>query len=199
MKTKTKNETQPTDNDFKEAVNLLAILTESTNNLDILQASINQQLLGMLDEIKGEYSTFQAAATKAEVALETVARSHPEWFGDKKTIKTPYGSISFHRSTKLHVENEEAAIAKIKLIESRLELQRLQHPEKDHPVFDSTLYIRTKEELNLEALETLDDGTLLSLGITRVPKENFSAKPAAIDLGKAVKEAVETAEKKEAA
>ena len=48
--------------------------------------------------------------------------------------------------------------------------------------------MRATFALNLDALGTLDDATLARFKIKRVPKNNFKAEPATIDLGKAVKE-----------
>lgn len=165
--------------DYKNMINLLAVLSEASNRMDELQAGANGQLLEILDDQKSDYAKLQSTITQADAALELIARSHPEWFTAKQSIKTPYGTVKFHSSTVLQVKNEEASIILI------------QDEARTNPDFKPSLFIKKAETLDREALERLDDATLERLRIKRVPKSNFSAVPAKLDMGKAVKEAVE--------
>ena len=177
-----KHEVKTTDTpDFQNLVNLLAVYSEASNRLAELQADVNRQTLELIDEHKPEYAALQETLAKSEASLEMISREHPEWFGPRaKSLKTPYGIVKFHASTKLEIPNEEATLL---LIEREL--------ERD-PEFPKDA-IRTSQALNLEALERLDDSTLKRLRVTRVPNDNFSVKPATIDLGKAVKDAAPAA------
>jgi hypothetical protein len=188
-----KNKTElPQTEDFQELVNLLAVYTEANNRLALLQHDANDQLMDVLDDIKTEYAELQEKMSKAESAMELIALKHPEWFSTKRSLKTPYGTVSLRRGTKLEVSNEEASLVRIRLAAEK------QFPGKGPEEVQArdefiAKFIRTKEELNLEALELEEDVFLKSLGIARVKTENFSAKPATLDLGKAVKEAAEQA------
>lgn len=161
-------------------VNLLAVYSEAANRLDELQASANGSLLELIDGAKEEYAKLQQTLTESESALEVIALRHPEWFSEKKrSVKTPYGTVKFHASSKLVVKNEEVTL---------LLLDKL---ADENPEFKRADYVRSKEELNIEALEKLDDAVLKKLRIERVPTENFSVVAAKVDMGKAVKEAAE--------
>ena len=137
----------------------------------------------ILDEKKPEYAKLQAVLTETETALEALARKHPEWFVTKRSIKTPFGTVKLTKSSKLSVKNEELAIV---LIEQAIEQANLRGEVHE---FDKLL--RTRKELDLEALEKLDEVVLKKFRIERVSFENFSVVPAVVDMGKAVKEAVE--------
>src|SRR5690606_1531213 len=96
--------------------NLLAVYTEANNRLALLQHDANDQLMDVLDEIKTEYAQLQEKVSKAESAMELIALKHPEWFSSKRTLKTPYGTVSLRRGTKLDVSNEEASLVRIRLV-----------------------------------------------------------------------------------
>lgn len=190
--------------DFQEMINLLAVFTAATNQLNDLQSEANEDMLEWLDTAKGEYASLQEKLTKAEAALEIIARRHPEWFQTKKSIKTPYGVVKLTSSTSLEIPNQEATLVRMELKRerSRLIADIAESEGKEiPPVFDPAAFVRTHVELDREALEKLSDLDLAELGIRRVIEENFSVKPAALDLGKAVKEAVanEAAAEQEAA
>jgi hypothetical protein len=114
----------------------------------------------------------------------------------KKSIKTPYGEVSLKKSTALKIENEDVSLV---LIEKEIAILEMKIAAESNPetlgVMNARLatlksLLRPKVELNKEALEKLDDGDLSRFRIVRQENENFSVKPAKIDMGKAVKEAV---------
>lgn len=181
----------PASEDFTELVNLLSIYTEASNQLAALQNTANESVVDILDDLKGDYAALQETVTKTESAMEAIALRHPDWFTTKKTIKTPYGQIRLHSSTELEAVNEEASIVRIKL-----EAQKRHPGDSDAAIAARqkfvSQYVRSEERLNKEALELEDDAFLSIVGIKRDRKQNFSAKPATLDLGKAVKEQVET-------
>jgi hypothetical protein len=194
--------------DFKEMVNLLAVYTEAHNSLIALENDCNTELLEIIDEHKTDYAVLQESLTKAEAALELIALRHPEWFAQKQSIGTPYGTVKFHSGTKLEAANEEVSILLIRQkgmrafdeAEENGEIVRAAIERGETvalpttPVFDDAQFVRVKEELNLEALAGLTDAELGEFRIRRVPNKSFSVKPAKIDMGKAVKESVEQKE-----
>jgi len=163
-------------NDYNNMVDLLAVYSEASNRLEQMQAEANGELIEILDDKKPDYAKYQAALTEAETALELIARAHPEWFTTKQSIKTPYGTIKFHASKVLEIPNEEATIILIQQVES-----------EDNTIAALQL-VQTKEVIDKEGLEKLDDATLKRFRIKRVPKLNFSVSPAKLDMGKAVRE-----------
>jgi phage host-nuclease inhibitor protein Gam len=185
MKTKkTKTIELPQTPDFQKALDLLEALGEATDEITNITAITNNHLRSVLRDIKPKYAHNQERATIAEQLLETLCRKHPEWFEQQKTLKTLFGTLSLRSSTELEVPNEDAAIA-------RLERDAFARFPGDDKVAEYkraeylARYTRTKIGLNKEALEREDNTFLSLLGISRVTKENFSAKPASINLAKA--------------
>jgi hypothetical protein len=170
--------------DFKHLVDLVALYTDASNSIKSLEADANAEFLEILDDKKPTYAKLQAVLTDSETALEALALKHPEWFQTRKSIKTPYGTVKLTKSTKLSVKNEELSIV---LIERALE-NSVGKPNY-HPLAE---LLRTRIELNLEALEKLDDDVLKAFKIQRIVTDNFSVVPAEIDMGKAVKQAAES-------
>jgi len=167
--------TPPPTPDFEEIINLLAIFSAASNTLREIETDANSELLEIIDDVKTDYAAAQETATKAETALETICRAHPEWFQTARSIKTPYGKVQFHRGTKLVIENPEATCRLIRAIA----------PDK------SGECIRSVEEPDKEVLETWSDSDLDRIMVKRVVDDSFSATAAKVDFGKAVKEAAE--------
>jgi len=109
--------------------------------------------------------------SETEAALEVIARRNPQWFGEKKSIKTPFGGVKFTSSKELVVTDENISV---QLVQS---LAGKDGAEK---------YLRTVTVLNKEALAELTDLELAKFGITRKSKENFSAETKVVKLGAAV-------------
>ncbi len=180
--------------DFKKLVELLSTLSNATNQLEKLQNGANGKFLKLVDRKRDEYSRLQATITQTENELEQLAVKHPEWFGEKRSIKTPFGTVTFHSSSALDIENEELSVALIKHEIERAE-QSLIHTDGSaaREALIARLEklkgcIRTVEELDKESLEKLDDAELKTFKIGRNQKNNFAAKPLKLDLGKAIKE-----------
>jgi hypothetical protein len=150
--------------DFKNMCDLLSVYSEGSAQLKAMQGEMDSMFLSLVDDKKTEYAELQLAVTNAETGLEVIALRHPEWFTEKRIIKTPFGTVKFARSTVLEIKNEEPAGTKAQ-------------------------FIRQIEKLDVEALEKLDDDVLKLLKVKRVQKDNFSVVAASVDLGKAVKEA----------
>jgi len=179
----------PDSPDFKEMVNLLAVFSEATSRLAEIEAAANSELLQLIDEHKAEYAKLQETCNAAQAALETICRSHPEWFGEQRNIKTPYGKVSFRSSPSLQVENDEATV---KLLRAEQDRSQAQHNvDGTSPVFKADDFIRTVHLPNLEALEGLDDTMLARFMVKRVVKDSFSVGAAKVDFGKAVKDSTE--------
>lgn len=168
----------PKSEDFKNLVDLLGVYSEATHRLAEMEATLNGEILQAIDEYKADYAALQKALTETETALEVIATRHPEWFAEKKGLKTPYGTVKFTKSTTLDIPNEELSIELIRR-------------EAHDLTLDPENLLREKTELAIEVLETLTDDQLKAFRIRRRSSEKFSVTPAKIDLGKAVKEAAE--------
>lgn len=156
--------------EYQALIQLLAVYTEATNRLAEIQTIANDSLLESLDEQKGDYATYQLALDNAEKAIKDLAAAHPEWL-DGRTIKTPYGAVRFTRAKSLVIPDGEITLRLI----------------RTHLGDRSATYVRTVEEPNKEALDTLDDETLAKLGVQRVETDSLKVTPAKVDMGKAAK------------
>jgi hypothetical protein len=176
--------------DFKKMVRLCALFTEASNALAGLENTCNTEYAALIGEHKEDYALTQDVLISAEAAIETIAIKHPDWFPkERRSVKTPFGTVAFHKSTKLEVKNEELAVV---LLQQQADAEAtLAKAENREPQFSRETYLRQRTELNIEALEGLSDAQLKALRIDRVEKNNFSVKPAKVDMGKAVKEAVQ--------
>jgi len=175
------------EDDFKKIVDLLADHSTAENELAALEAAANQDFMLTVDALKSKYARLQRRMIEAETALELLARKHPEWFADKKTIKTPYGSVQLKQNPpKIVAENPELSIVLIEAEGTR------------NPEFDVKKYVREEKTLNLEGLAALTDGELKKFRMHRDQSDTFTVKSAKLDMGKAVKEAVDGSPKSKA-
>jgi hypothetical protein len=180
----------PKTEDFQNLIDLLACYSEADNRGTELEAAINKQLIECIDDVRADYTKIQEVLTKSEAALEIIARKHPEWFSDKRTIKTLYGQVKLTSTSKVEIANQELSVVLIEL-----EIDKAKRNEKSLlPLETLQALIRQETSLNKEALEKLDDTVLAQFRLKRIKDESFSVKPAKIDLGKAVKEEVEQQE-----
>jgi hypothetical protein len=166
----------------EDLVDALAILSEANTRLVKLQATINDAFLDSIDEHRKEYTALQESIEKATETAITIARMHPEWFADSKTIETLYGSVQSRSTTKLEVANEAVTI------------QLLQQLGPS-----SAPFLRTTVTLNLEALNILPDDELKRIRVERVKSESITVKTTAPKLGKSVNAATKKAKKAEQA
>lgn len=168
-------ESTPATPEFQNAIDLLAVLTEASNRLALIEAAADQEFIEIVDEFKKEFAQAQEAATKATSALETICRSHPEWFQTARTIKTPYGKVSFHRATRLEIPDEEATCRLLVAILGET---------------DAASFIRHHQEADKEALALLPPETLARVMVREVVEDHFTAAPAKMEFGKAVQTAL---------
>lgn len=159
------------NSDYKNMVDLLAVFSEAHTRQSQLQAQLNEQFLDGVDSHKAEYAAIQHALGAAEAAIEELCRKHPEWFAKRKTLKTPYGEVKSVSSAKLLAASDDASIRLIRAAGL------------------GDAFIRTRDELDREALERCTDEQLACFGIRRVATETITVKPIDVDLGKAVRDA----------
>lgn len=165
---------------------LLAEYSELSAHLSTIEAEVNQSQLTAARPLLPEHANTTARLGEIETKLRTIAVENPELFPEpKRTHQTPFGAISFRASTHLEVADEDKSLLAVKLL-CRRELKRASLAG-DPPRFTEETLIRTREELNLEALESLNEAELLMLGIERKADEKFSVKPLEVKADKLVK------------
>jgi hypothetical protein len=160
--------------EFQTFVDLLEHHTYASNAIKQMQVEANRHLLEILDGSRVEYTELQECLAATEAKLRAIALQHPEWFGDKRSMVTPFGSVKMKTSEWLETENEELSIA---LLEAE---------GNTNPEFKSELFLHSKKSLNLEALEKMDDVQLRRFRIKRMRDDNFKVEPAEVKLGKAM-------------
>jgi hypothetical protein len=159
-------------NHYEALIGLLAVFTEADNRLTKIQTQANEALIDTLDGAKKEYAELQAARDGAEAEIKDLAKRHPEWLADSRTIKTPYGTVKFTETTSLEIPNPEVTLTLIKHLPDAELRERL---------------IRTVEEPAKEALEAMKDDELAALGVRRIKTDSVTVKAAKVEMGKAGK------------
>jgi hypothetical protein len=162
------------EHDYTTVVGLLSAYSAVAIRLVDYQQAADVVLLEYAAKHRLEIAALQERQNSLAEQMELIARRHPEWFAERKSVVTPCGTIKLTASTRLVVTNDELAIALIQKYYAEI----------------SGLYLRFSTELNLEALEALTDAELARLKIARISAENFSVVPAKANLGKAIKAAV---------
>lgn len=179
---------EPTD-DYQNLVNLLAVFSEATGQMATLEGSINAAYLDIVDDHKTEYAALQKTLTESEGALITLAKQHPEWFAEAKTIKTPFGEVHSQKTTTHTVSNETATIELIKHARDRAA-----QFGNDGKAETLKTILKVEESINLKRCAELTEKDLQGygidlqhLGISRTNEESITVKPAKVSLGQAVK------------
>lgn len=158
--------------DFERLVELQQLFAQSDTALDQVQVDADRALSATTDRAKQSYAAAKTLRDEAEAEIRTLVGRHPEWL-DGRTIRTPYGSIEFRKSSKLEVASDEATVALIDAIYTR--------PGATHR---PDQLVRTVREPNLEVLDTLSDDELKKVGIVRKSTESITVKRAKVELGK---------------
>lgn len=149
---------------------MMSPLMLASHKKDSIQARLNRVLHTAAEGIRTDLADAQETQARLEAQIEELVRANPHWLGGKKQIKTPFGVVKFTASTSLEASNEQHSIEMI----------------RKHLPADADFFVRTKEELNLQALAQLDDESLTKLRIFRISDDKFSLAVAHVDLGKVV-------------
>ena len=112
---------------------------------------------------------------------------------EKRTHKTPFGELAYHKSTSLEFDDAEKTLLKVK-VACHVEEARAKTAGVT-PRFTAAQLIRTREEINLDAMKSLDPVTLALFDVRREQHDNFKVKPFTMKSDRPAK----VAKKKEAA
>ena len=159
---------------------LLSDFSSLNAAVEAAEAEIKTVQLAAAKELLPKHAAAKVALSSIESTLRALSDEHyQELFPtEKRTHKTPFGALEYRKSSSLEIEDEEKSILKI---EARFEA-------------DMTRFIRTRKELNIEALEELDDDYLALVGIVRKHKDNFKVVPFALMADKPAKKAAKVKE-----
>lgn len=166
-------------NEYNRINELISEYSKISALLEKAEADIKMRQLKAAESLLPEHAELQLRLGDLEQKLRALADEHQaELFteGGKRTHATPFGAMKFHRSSNLEFDDAEKVLLKIRL-------------EADRADIIAAAFIRTHEEPNLEALETLDDKQLALFGVRRVTKDNFKVVPFAMKADKPKKEA----------
>ena len=131
-----------------------------------------------------DYVVLHEELEEIDTEIKALFEKHPEWRGETKSVKTPYGAVEQRTVTELEVPNPTMTVA---LIKAR---------GKADPNFKSEAFLHIEEEPNLEALEGLSNDELSKLGVNRKQSERITVKAAKVNVAKAVKAASKKKESK---
>ncbi|HSI11747.1 MAG TPA: host-nuclease inhibitor Gam family protein [Chthoniobacter sp.] len=152
--------------DFDIISRRLELYAKSTTARDLIKLELEQEHQKALTARKSQIDKQEKRIEFAENVILMIAAEHPEWFTDKKSLVTPFGSINSRATTSHKVSDEQHTIRLIKAAATRTddEIQRAR----------LLGLIRVKEELNLEAVECLSEKELNALRIVRVKGASLS-------------------------
>jgi len=164
---KNKNEKEKAFNEF---VKLQSEHSELSNQLARIETQATERYQALIDKHTALYAKLTTRLSEVEDQLIAMALAHPEW-RTGRSVKTPFGTATFKKSSKLEFASLEAVLLLIdKNVgpKSLFEGLRAYTPEN---------FKRVTTELNLEALEALGEFELARLGITRTVTDNVTIKP----------------------
>lgn len=146
---------------------------------ELAEAEIKTLQLAAAKELLPRHAELKIKMADMEAQLHKLADAHYAALflaDERRTHNTPFGGLKYLRSTNLEVADEEKSILKIKVLATE-ELARESSIPNYRPKFTAAQFIRTREELDLEALAKCDDATLATFGLKRVHKDNFAVVP----------------------
>lgn len=167
---------------------MLARYSELSARLVTIEADVNRSQIAAARPMLPDHANTKAELADIEAELRKIAIASPELFpDDKRTHNTPFGSLSFRKSSYLEIGDEEKTVLRI-LVACRKEADRAAKA-KVAPLFTEETLLRTIQEPNREALEKLTDAQLASFDIERKTEEKFTVKPLEVKADKLVKKA----------
>jgi len=172
-------------NQYNKINELLSEFSAASIALESAEANIKAVQLTAADPLLPEYAQLKMRVADIEQTLREICDQHYEALfpNDKKrSHKTPFGEVKYHKSSALELDDVEKVILKIHLFGKAEEEQALK--EKRMPRFTVANLLRKIEEPNLEALGNLDNATLSIFGVVREEKDNFKITPFALKTDK---------------
>lgn len=163
--------------DFARLAELQQKFNDADTKLAALEVTMNEKAQGAAHPFGPDYVVLHESKAALESDIKELFNRHPEWRGDGKSVKTPFGEVAQRTVTELEVPNAAMTVA---LIEAQ---------GKTDPAFKAEDFLRIEKSPNVEALEGLGDDALAKLGVRRVKREQVTVKAAKVSVAKTVKAA----------
>jgi hypothetical protein len=169
---------------------LLSEYSSLNAELERAEAEIKKAQLDSARELLPKHAELSVRFKSLEDKLRAMSDAHyDELFptDDKRNHKTPFGELTYRKSTSIEPsdDDEEKALLKLKVECSREATSA--NKEQRAPRFTEAQLIRAFEKPNLDTLAALDDATLALLGFNRVHADNFKIKPFSMKTDKPAK------------
>lgn len=157
---------------------LLAEYSGVSAELEKAEANIKSRQLKSAETLLPEHARLKIRLDELETELRKLSdANYAELFpgAEKRNHKTPFGELTYRKSSSIQYDDREKVLLKIKL-ECRREAEAAVNERRPRR-FSEEQFIRTHEEPNLDALASVDDSLLALLGFHRVQADNFKVKP----------------------
>ena len=164
--------------DLKRLHELCKLNATANRELDLQKARIANEFNALVARHAEYVVELQATTERTLAGIEELVRQNPAWLGEKRQLKTPFGTIKLTATKSLSIPDEDDTLACL-----------LARGKRDKE-FNATLYYRDSRTLNKEALEKLNKVDLTRLGIVQVDSDSFSFKLAAVEINKALTESL---------
>lgn len=164
--------------EYGEINKLVSQYSKISNALETVEAKIKERQLRAANSTMPQYAGLKTRLGEIEAELRKLAdENYDELFPEekKRSHKTPFGSLSYRKTSHLDFEDEAQTVLRIEAA-CEAELIRAKAADED-PLFRATELVRVRCAPNIEALELLGGETLRQFGITRVQEDNFKVKP----------------------
>lgn len=176
-----------TATEYNKLNELLSQYSTLTAALELAEAEIKTVQLAAAQELLPKHAAAKVSLANLEATIHTLSdRLYAELFpDDKRTHKTPFGDITYHKSTSL--EFDDADDVALRIDRACDEEEAYAASEKRAPQFSADQLLRTKVAPNIEALEALPDAVLRIFGVRRAHNDNFKIKAFAMKTSKPAK------------
>ena len=136
--------------DLVGADSTLAEIAELNRHIDVIEAGMNEQIDQLKLHAENDCQPYKQRREELEQALMHFAKENKEnLFGKAKTQRLTFGNLGFRQSTTL-MPKAKGGFARV--------LEVLQEHELDQ-------YIRTKQEVDKEALHGASEKTMVLVGV----------------------------------
>ena len=161
--------------DYTAITHLLNEFTQTRLGIAALEIQIQKAMQDIARQHVENLTALQFQSAELEETIRRLALRHPDWFKEKRTLSTPFGTVAMRRVTTLIIPDEEKTL-------------RILAENEDLAV----QFLRIKTEINREALDCIDDdGLLKKLKVHRETEDTVKITEAKAQTAKALKAAKE--------
>jgi hypothetical protein len=167
---------------------LLSEYSTLSSALERAEANIKTVQLEAAKTLLPEYAQLKVRVAELDVLIRSFCDEHynalfPDV--DRRTHKTPFGDVKYHKSSSLEFDDADQVVVKIYEWYEREKVAAAR--EKRTPIATPDQLIRTRLEPNLDVLSTLDETILSAFGLRVETKDNFKVTPFTLKTDKPAK------------